>query len=67
MLFWVYVCPKSFYVFSGIGPILSEGFWVLDNYSQDVQRDVICPPLVRGEAMHEDASDDCLTELFGTG
>lgn len=53
--------------FQRIGTILGPEFWVLDYKSKDVNKSLILPQHMKGEAMHEEDSDDCLTELFGTG
>ncbi len=51
---------------SGIGAILKPGFWSLDYQSRDVDRSLILNHHTSSEAMQEEDSDNCLTELFGT-
>ena len=52
---------------AGIGAILEKGFWTLDYGSRNVDRSLILSQHDSTEAMQEDDSDECLTELFGTG
>lgn len=52
---------------TGIGAILEKGFWTLDYGSRNVDRSLILCQHDSTEAMQEDDSDECLTELFGTG
>ena len=55
--------------FSGIGELIQRGFWNLDFASRDFSNsDIINAWLpAPGESIHETDSDNCLTELFGTG
>ena len=51
----------------GIGAILDKGFWMLDYRSRNVDISLIRNQHDSTEAMQENDSDECLTELFGTG
>jgi len=46
--------------------LLTRGFWELDYASRDVDMTLVSEVTVKGEAIHEVQSDDCLTEFFGT-
>lgn len=50
-----------------IGPTITEGMWDLDYPRRLVPRSVPLWNYSDFEAMTEEESDDCLTELFGTG
>ena len=53
--------------YARIGAIIDQDFWTLDYPTREVDRELIVKPRFSGESMHEKDSDDCLTELFGTG
>lgn len=50
-----------------IGAILNKRFWEIDVPSRDLDPALVVPSRGEGEAMHEEDSDNCLAEFFGTG
>lgn len=62
-----YIAALTPYYYQKIGTILQKTFWELDFPSNDFSGDVEVWPYKRGESLHENQSDDCLAEFFGTG
>ena len=58
-----------FCIFAGIGTLIQSGFWEFDFASKDFSLEHMKHAWNPrpGEVMHERDSDNCLTELFGTG
>ncbi|KAK3091013.1 hypothetical protein FSP39_016471 [Pinctada imbricata] len=62
-----YIATLTPHYYHKIGSLLKKGFWELDYRSRDFPQDLILWPFREGEALHEEDSDNCLSELFGTG
>ncbi|XP_033743026.1 UPF0764 protein C16orf89 homolog [Pecten maximus] len=56
--------PRYFYK---IGMMLQKGFWELDYNSKSFDDSMTLWPYKVGEALHEEDSDNCIAEFFGTG
>ncbi|XP_067672737.1 UPF0764 protein C16orf89 homolog [Haliotis asinina] len=62
-----YVAGATPNYYRRIGDILADGFWELDYPSRDIDATIPIWEYKLEETMHEQDSDDCLTEFFGTG
>ncbi|KAL4239489.1 hypothetical protein ACF0H5_000304 [Mactra antiquata] len=64
-----YVQQSDPMYYSRLGTLLAKDFWTLDFASKDFySEDFLSAWLPQpGEAMHEQDSDNCITELLGTG
>ena len=49
-----------------LGALIQRGFWTQDHASRDIDLDLVRKPVIQGEAMEEEDSDDCLSLLFGS-
>ena len=54
---------------AGIGQLIQRDFWNFDFASKDFSNNDLYNAWLPapGESIHESDSDNCLTELFGTG
>lgn len=57
------------FVQPGLGMLLEKDFWTLDFASKDFSPEDFYSAWIpqKGEAMREEDSDNCITELLGTG
>lgn len=62
-----YIARTSPEYYKKIHNLLDSHLWELDYNSRDVNRSRIIEPIYVGEVMHENDSDECLEEIFGTG
>lgn len=58
---------RPVYLFTEIGMMLQKGFWELDYNSRSFDDSMTIWPYEAGEALHEEDSDNCIAEFFGTG
>ncbi|XP_070580434.1 UPF0764 protein C16orf89 homolog [Ptychodera flava] len=45
---------------------LRRGFWEINSPSRKVDQDLVIEPIVSGEFLNEDTTDECVRELLGT-